>query len=80
MKTNQAIMKELTERGRFKSPKEVEEFFLKALEEKDAQSKQIQEKILQYFELQNDSLKKEMIELKNFINELKGTQTINKVV
>ena len=39
-KTNQEIMVELQTRGRFKSPKEVDRYFLEALEAKDEQARQ----------------------------------------
>ena len=39
-KTNQEIMDELQTRGRFKSPEEVDKYFLEALEAKDEKARQ----------------------------------------
>ena len=40
IRSNQEIIKELQTRGRFKTPEEVDEFFLKILEAKDKQHRE----------------------------------------
>lgn len=57
-KTNQEIMAELQTRGRFKSPAEVEKFFLEALEAKDEEARL--EKIELVESMPIDDIKKEI--------------------
>lgn len=47
MKSNKEIMKELQTRGRFKTPEEVDKYFLKVLEEKDKEKLEIIESVPQ---------------------------------